>query len=197
MKNNKYTNILDLWIVIFIFLVILNINTNSLYAQTKDTVMTIQGGEISYQADGDKVMIVNDVKEPYRFNLGLKLGVTTGSGICFGMDRIEEDWSLDVTIMPIALKNFNLTLLGASVKYSLQDLERYNLYLNAGMSYNYFAEAGTGNKREDPVRVGIGFGFMQFISTYIAYDLQLLGTYFTTTGDFYPVPQITLQYHFK
>lgn len=182
---------------VIVMLVVLCLISISAKAQTKDTVMTITGGEISFQPESNKVLIVNQEQDPYRFNLGLKLGVTTGSGICFGMDRIEKDWSLDVTIMPIALKNFNLTLIGASVKYSLQDLERYNLYLNAGMSYNYFAEAGTGNKREDPVRVGIGFGFMQFISTYIAYDLQLLGTYFTTTGDFYPVPQIAIQYHFK
>lgn len=193
MKNIKYSICITLVVIAVIF----GLNPQNTSAQAKDTVMTIEGGEITFQPESNKVLIVNQEQDPYRFNLGVKLGVVSGSGICFGMDRIEKDWSVDVTIMPIALKNFNLTLLGMSVKYSLQDLERYNLYLNAGMSYNYFAEAGTGNKREDPFRVGIGFGFMQFISTYIAYDIQLLGTYFTNTGDFYPVPQIALQYHFK
>lgn len=185
--KSKYFKIL----LTLTFVFVLNFNISN-----SNTLFNLQEEEIVFTPENDKTLKITE-NETNRFNCGLKVGIATGSGVSLGIDRIAEKWSADITVLPFKIDETSLYIFGTSVKYSLQDLGKYNLYLNAGLSYNYYSKDGSDNRRVDPFRVGVGFGYMQFFSQNFAYDLQILGTYFANSGDFYPIPQLTIQYHFK
>jgi len=164
-------------------------------ATTLNNDSTISG-EISFQPENSEV-IRRHISLPPRYFIGARLGFTSGSGVSFGMDRIIDKFSAEGTLFLLKSNNFSVYSVGGSLKYALIDEEKRHLYLNYGLSYNYWSVNKNDNKLSSPFRTGLGLGYMQFFSNNFAYDLSILATYFTGDATIYPVPQVSIQYHFK
>lgn len=164
-------------------------------ATTLNNDSTISG-EISFQPENSEV-IRRHISIPPRFFVGARLGLTTGSGVSFGVDRLYDKLSVEGNMFLLKTTNLSVYSVGGSVKYALLDDEKRHIYLNYGLSYNYWATKEKINEWDSPFRTGLGLGFMQFFSNNFAYDLSILATYFTGDASIYPVPQVSIQYHFK
>lgn len=184
-------------ILLIVVVVFSSFSTKHLLAQTQTNDSISVQGLIVFNPVNDEVLASNKGRNIV-FLTGLKFGITTGSGIVVGADNIFDKWSLDLSILPFSAGDTKLMIVGSSIKFSMQKEDNFNLYLNTGLSYNYYTlNAGEDNRRKDPLRIGLGFGYMQYFSKNFSYDIQILGTYFANSRDFYPLPQVSINYHFK
>lgn len=153
-------------------------------------------GEISFQPENNEVL-TKHVSKPQRIFVGTKLGLTSGSGVSFGIDRAFDEFSFEMNTFVLKTSNLSVYSIGGSVKYALLDDEKRHIYVNYGLSYNYWSSKENNNVLESPFRTGLGLGYMQFFSNNFSYDVSILATYFTGDGTIYPIPQIGIQYHFR
>lgn len=209
MRNIKFENMKGkisittlIKLSLFIF-VIFNTNLALAYQEetntevnTNDTLQNSSKEDIIFDPGSENVVKAVTQLEP-RYYVGAGLGLTTGSGISFGMDRAYEGFSGEATAFLLKSNSLSIYSFGARIKYALIDNEKRHLYLNYGLSYNYWSVNKNDNKLSSPFRTGLGLGYMQFFSNNFSYDVSILATYFTGDGSIYPVPQVGIQYHFR
>lgn len=89
---------------------------------------------------------------------------------------------------------------GGEVQYAFTRGSSGRLYSLLGMGYYHTGsdrEDLPGNRIANPFRIGIGVGYEYFTTRNIVLAFSGAITYFTSTSEFFPVPQFGFFYYFR
>lgn len=143
-----------------------------------------------------------EIAQKLSFFLGLNLGLTSGAGIGVGAMfpfRVETHLNFFV----ISLGGYFHYNIGAEGRYDLIRKKDWQLYALFGLSYysselrdDKEAEERPGNRIANPFRLGAGIGYGFFAGDQFVISISGALTYFPTTSEVLPVPQLGMGFVF-
>lgn len=133
------------------------------------------------------------------FGAGLNAGLLSGAGLS-GRYVYEKGFVFGGTFFAITAGDWFHYNLGAEVQYSFVREQDNRFYAILGLGYYSSTTedaAFPGNRIANPFRMGVGIGYEWFLNRRFALSPSLSITYFPTTSQVIPIPQVGLFMYFK
>ncbi|MFZ1573082.1 MAG: hypothetical protein IPP08_07955 [Chlorobiota bacterium] len=133
------------------------------------------------------------------FGAGVRLGLTSGTGLT-GRFVSEKGFVIGASVFAITLGDWTHFNFGAEGQYSFIREKDSRYYATLGLAYfnSTTDEVGyPGNRIANPFRIGLGIGYEWFLNKRFATSFALPITYFPSTSQILPLPEISLQMYFK
>lgn len=136
------------------------------------------------------------------YAVGLNVGLLSGAGLA-ARASWPAGWAAQFAFFAMSVPgekygtHFNI---GGELQYAFSRTNSGRLYSLFGLGYydtSYQDTAYSGNAIANPFRTGLGIGYEYFTSPNFVISLSGAITFFPTTGEFFPVPELGLFYYFK
>jgi hypothetical protein len=145
----------------------------------------------------------DDFRRNTYYAIGLNVGLVSGAGLA-GRASFPNGLAAQMAFFALSVPgdkygtHFNI---GGELQYSFSSNNSGRVYSLLGLGYydtSYQDTAfGDGNAVANPFRIGLGIGYEWFTTRNFVIALSLPITYFPTTSEFFPVPQVGFFYYFK
>jgi hypothetical protein len=166
-------------------------------------LMTTTLPELMAQSMFDSVKTVgSDFKDNTYFAVGANFGLLSGAGLA-ARASFPGGFSAQIAFLPISVPGEKYTThfnIGGEMQYAFSQSNTGRLYSLLGMGYyGTWSDRSdlTGNVIENPFRIGLGVGYEYFTTPNFVIALSGAITYFPTTGEFFPLPEVGFFYYFK
>jgi hypothetical protein len=136
------------------------------------------------------------------YAVGLNVGLLSGAGLA-ARASWPAGWAGQFAFFALSVPgekygtHFNL---GGELQYAFNRNRSGRLYSLLGMGYydtSYQDTAFSGNAIANPFRIGLGIGYEYFTTSNFVISLSGAITYFPTTSEFFPIPELGMFYYFK
>ncbi len=130
------------------------------------------------------------------YRAGLHGGLLSGYGFS-GAITLPFRLSIQGTFFLMKFSDNLFYSAGAEFQYHFSDPHTHNLYMLLGTGY-YYNSTNSDNTLDNPLRLGLGFGYHYYLNKSWLFDLQLNITWFTGFGSsVLPLPQVGFFYVFE
>lgn len=169
--------------VTIVALAILSINSLTVAAQTTQTQQTI--GE--------------DLYNNTYFAIGANAGLLSGTGLAARVS-FPGGFTSQAAFFVMTFGQYTHFNIGGEIQYAFDRGSSGRLYSMLGLGF-YSSTSDKpekpGNRIANPFRTGLGIGYEWFTSEKVVVSLSGAITYFPSTGEVYPLPELGLFYYFR
>lgn len=134
------------------------------------------------------------------YGVGLNVGLLSGAGLS-GRATFPGGFSAQLAFFVMTLGDYLHFNVGGEAQYGLIRKNDNRLYALLGMGlYSSTLKSDTtdrGNVIANPFRVGLGLGYEYFTSQNFVIAISGAITYFPTTSEVYPLPEIGFFWYFR
>ena len=133
------------------------------------------------------------------YGIGLNVGLVTGAGIS-GRGTFPGGFVAQGTFFVMTLGDWTHFNVGGEVQYSFIRNPDWRLYSLLGMGvYSSTTDDTTkpGNRIANPFRTGLGIGYEWFAGDQFVVSIAGALTYFPTTGEVLPTPEVGFFFYFR
>ena len=136
------------------------------------------------------------------FAVGGNFGLLSGMGLA-GRASFPGGFAGQIAFFALSVPgdkygtHFNV---GGELQYAFSRNNSGRLYSLLGLGYfdtSYQDTAYSGNAIANPFRIGVGIGYEYFTSANFVISISGAITYFPTTSEFFPIPQLGFFYYFR
>lgn len=136
------------------------------------------------------------------YAIGLNIGLLSGAGLA-GRASFPNGLAAQLAFFVVTVPgekystHFNI---GGELQYAFSRNRSGRVYGLFGVGYydtGYQDTAFSGNAIANPIRLGLGLGYEYFTSPNFVISLSGAITYFPTTSEFFPLPEIGFFYYFR
>ncbi len=141
----------------------------------------------------------NDFYRRQAFGIGLNASLISGAGLS-GRATFPGGFITQASFFVITLGEWTHFNIGGEVQYSFIRQPDWRLYSMLGMGFYTSTSDDTtkpGNRIANPFRMGLGIGYEWFASEQFVVSLGGALSYFPSTAEFLPTPEVGLFFYFR
>ena len=141
----------------------------------------------------------NDFYRRQAFGIGLSASLISGAGLS-GRATFPGGFITQASFFVITVGEWTHFNIGGEVQYSFIRQPDWRLYSMLGMGFYTSTSDDTtkpGNRIANPFRMGLGIGYEWFASEQFVVSLGGALSYFPSTGQFLPTPEVGLFFYFR
>lgn len=147
----------------------------------------------------EPVISGNDFYREQAFGIGLNVGLVSGAGLS-GRATFPGGFLTQASFFVMTLGQWTHFNIGGEGQYSLIRNPDSRMYALLGMSYYSSTTDDTtrqGNRIANPFRTGLGIGYEWFAGRQFVVSISGALTYFPSTGEVLPTPQVGFFFYFR
>jgi hypothetical protein len=133
------------------------------------------------------------------FGVGVNAGLISGAGLS-GRATFPGGFITQATFFVITAGKWTHFNIGAEAQYSFIRKPDWRLYSMLGMGFYSSTSSDSakpGNRIANPFRMGLGLGYEWFASDQFVISIGGALTYFPTTSEFLPTPEVGMFWYFQ
>ncbi len=165
--------------------------------------MFLAAAGVSYaQGDvetGEPVTVGDNFYRNTYFAVGLNAGLLSGAGIGARMS-FPGGLAAQTSFFATSFGDYFHFNIGGEVQYAFDRNADGRLYSLLGVGFYSSRsddETKPGNRIANPFRAGLGVGYEWFTTRSLVVSISGALTYFPSTGEVYPLPELGMYYYFR